>query len=149
VFILLLVFLKESLTEEFLDEFVKHASTKPDSVSMALNDVRGASSTKKELDYNAFVGRKFTWELNIMAIFPPHEDEKAAIQKEADIKWIKEVHQSMEKFTFYNFNYFNHANIADVTYGKSLGPNEERVSKLKAEYDPSNLFLALRDKSTN
>jgi len=94
---------------------------------------------------NAFIGRNFNWEINITSVIP-QLDEKFTAQKDADKKWIQEAHHALEKFEFSRFNYINHGDIESWINGKNLGPNEERVLKLKEQYDPIKLFLSLREK---
>jgi len=139
-------FLKGNFTEEFLDEVHKLCTNKPDGVLFALNDVRGGGpSTKKEMNDNAFIGRNFNWEINITSVFL-QLDEKSTAQRDADKKWIQEAHHRLENFEFNRFNYINHGDVESWINGQNLGPNEERVLKLKEQYDPIKLFLSLREK---
>jgi FAD/FMN-containing dehydrogenase len=124
-----------SLSDELIDIVVKAASDFSSPMSAIVFFPMHGAATRVPADATAFSVRKQVVDTNAIAQwFDPAESER-------HISWIRDVWSRIEPHTAGNA-YINHIAADDrpEKVRASYGSNYDRLSALKAKYDPSNLF---------
>jgi FAD/FMN-containing dehydrogenase len=123
------------LTDDLIDVAVGAAADFPSPLTaIAFFRVHGAATRVPESD-TAFGMRREQWDCNLISQWAD------PAESEAQIAWTREVWDRIEP-TISGSAYVNHLSGDDSVekVRASFGNNIERLSQIKARYDPNNLF---------
>ncbi len=123
------------LSTAFLDSVIENARALPSAHSSLILFQLGGAVAKYGDDHSAVGNRDAAFVLNIGASWEKPEDDKA------NIEWARAAWQDMKRFstggTYVNF-------LTEEEAGERIeaayGANFSRLAKLKAKWDPQNLF---------
>ncbi len=126
-------FVKE-LSDEAIDVHIEHASKTPDGLSlMHLYPINGAVHDT-DSDAMAWSCRDANWSMVIAGIDPKPENATTVT------RWAREYWEAVHPFSasgaYINFMMEEGNERVQATYG----PNYQRLSQIKAKYDPENFF---------
>jgi hypothetical protein len=126
----------DHLNDEVLEALSEHTTARPSKESSIDVWMLGGAMNRVKPARTAFCKRGAPYMLGIEANWKNREDA------EANISWANNVFKDMQKFTsggsYLNFPGFVE-DIEALLQG-SYGPNLDRLRKIKAKYDPTNLF---------
>jgi FAD/FMN-containing dehydrogenase len=125
----------EALTDEFIDAVIAAGESFTSTESSLLFFRVHGAATRVADDATAFSLRREKWDFNVIAQW--REPGQADVHK----AWARKLWQQLEPLTL-GAAYVNHL-AADDSAEKlraSFGGNYERLSQIKAKYDPGNLF---------
>jgi len=126
----------DHLNDAVLEALAEHTVARPSKESSIDVWMLGGAMSRVNPTETAFCKRSAPYMLGIEANWKNRADAKA------NISWAKDVFKNMQKFTsggsYLNFPGFVE-DIEDLLQG-SYGPNLDRLRKIKAKYDPTNLF---------
>ena len=126
----------DQINDEVLEALAGHAAARPSSESSIDVWMLGGAMSRISPTATAFCKRDAPYMLGIEANWSKREDASA------NISWAKHVVKDMQRFTsggsYLNFPGFVEEKEA-LLHG-AYGPNLDRLRKIKAQYDPSNLF---------
>ena len=123
------------LTDEAIAAHVEHGKRTPNvSSSMHLHPINGAAQ-RVGADETAFGHRDKSFAPVIVGIWPDPADN------EANTKWVKDYYAAIHPHSGSDGGYVNFmSGDDDHRAAENYGANYERLSAVKAAYDPDNLF---------
>jgi FAD/FMN-containing dehydrogenase len=127
--------LLRDLGDETLDTIVEHAATTPSPLSSAIVEFYGGATNRVDPQATAYPHRHALYALNAISMWT---DEG---QDEANIRWSRRLWEAMRPFSPGGV----YVNFVGLDEGEdrvkaAYGPNYDRLTEIKARYDPSNLF---------
>ena len=129
----------DRLDAEVIGVLAEHTARRPSAESSIDIWFLGGAASRVPADATAFTQRQTPIMIGIEANF--HRREEA----EANIAWARTLHRDLQRFSS-GGNYLNFPGFVedkgDLLRG-AYGPNLERLQKIKAQYDPQNLFSGL------
>ncbi len=124
----------KELTDEAIDVFASHTSHLPGPLSIVGFEPLGGAISRVDESETAFPQRQAAFALGIWSGWEdPADDEEI-------INWTRELHVKMTPFAIGGV-YSNYLDQDDDDQVKAaFGANYERLQRVKATYDPENLF---------
>jgi FAD/FMN-containing dehydrogenase len=125
----------EELTDGAIAAHIEHGKKTPNvSSSMHLHPINGAAQ-RVGADETAFGHRDKNFAPVIVGIWPDPNDN------EANTKWVKDYYAAIHPHSGGEAGYVNFmSGDDDYRVAENYGANYERLTSVKAKYDPSNLF---------
>ena len=123
------------IDDEVIDALIRHAGTRPSPLTSLDLWFLGGAINRGAADATAYARRDVQYALAVESNWTDPE------QSEANIAWSREVFHDMQRFTegtYLNFPGF--VEDRDKYLRGAYGDNLERLRKIKARYDPQNLF---------
>ncbi|MFE3452576.1 FAD-binding oxidoreductase [Nonomuraea sp. NPDC059194] len=123
------------LTDEAIAAHVRHGKQTPNvSSSMHLHPINGAAQ-RVGADETAFGHRDKSFAPVIVGVWPDPDDD------EANTKWVRDYYAAIHPHSGSEGGYINFmSGDDDHRAAENYGANYERLSAVKAAYDPDNLF---------
>ncbi|MGH2995859.1 MAG: FAD-binding oxidoreductase [Gaiellaceae bacterium] len=128
-------FLRE-LSDEAIDTVIEHFQSCPSPMSAMLFEHFHGEVTRVPVDATAVPHREPSYNFAITSVWTD------PATSDANVEWTRRTHAAMEPFLA-NRRYLNYMSEDDVGLAPvqaGYGPNQDRLAKLKAEYDPENFF---------
>ncbi|HZR91679.1 MAG TPA: FAD-binding oxidoreductase [Gaiellaceae bacterium] len=128
-------FLSE-LSDIAVDTMVERFTSCPSPMSAMIVEHFHGEVTRVPLEATAVPHRQPGYNLLVAGVWPD------ADATDANVAWVRETYAAMQPFAASRrwLNYLASDDIDDVGVRAAYGPNYERLTKLKATYDPDNLF---------
>jgi FAD/FMN-containing dehydrogenase len=125
----------EELTDDAIAAHIEHGKKTPNvSSSMHLHPINGAAQ-RVGADETAFGHRDKNFAPVIVGIWPDPDDN------EANTKWVKDYYAAIHPHSGGEGGYVNFmSGDDDHRVAENYGANYERLTAVKAKYDPYNLF---------
>ena len=126
----------EELSDQAIDEIAPRAADRPSPASLCSVWFMGGAVGRVDSGSTAFGDRSFRWMLSIDALWRNPSDDSA------NLAWARRFWSDMERFSN-GRAYLNFAGLpedGDSLRRNTFGPNNPRLSQIKAKYDPTNLF---------
>jgi FAD/FMN-containing dehydrogenase len=127
----------EELTDDAIAAHIEHGKKTPNvSSSMHLHPINGAAQ-RVGVDETAFGHRDKNFAPVIVGIWPDPNDN------DANTKWVKDYYAAVHPHSGGEGGYVNFmSGDDDHRVAENYGANYERLTAVKAKYDPCNLFHA-------
>ena len=124
------------LPDEALDTFVAHADPLPGPYSAAFFEALGGAMAERTPTETAFPHRRAAYNFAACAGW----EDRA--RDEACIAWSRRFHEAMAPFGTGGV-YVNYVGLDDLGHQAAVyGENEERLSSIRATYDPEGIFAS-------
>jgi FAD/FMN-containing dehydrogenase len=124
------------LTDEVIDRIVAHAKQQPSPYSTTDLWHLGGAVQRVAEDDTAFSGRRAAY------VFNPEANWVDPADDEANVRWARETLDAVSEFSdgrrYFNFPGFHEE--GESIMKATFGPKYERLARIKAKYDPDNLF---------
>lgn len=126
------------LSDEVTDFILEIARNRPTGYTMVHVPMMGGATSRVGPDETAFGDRSAPYMLSVDGNWTDAKDEERVIP------WVRDVIDQAERLpgakgTFLNFT-SDPAEQSDEVVPDAFGPNLERLSEVKKQYDPDNLF---------
>ncbi len=126
-------FLK-SLSDEAIDTIISNVKEVPSPISAAILELYGGAASREPNGGAAYPHRQNEFDLVIISHWVNKEDD------EKNISWARKLYDDMQEFSSHRV-YVNLLGIeGEERIKEAFGKNYQRLSDLKAIYDPENLF---------
>jgi len=127
----------DELSEPAIDTTVDWSLRRPSERSLIVIRHCGGAMSRVGAEETAFGDRSSEWMLSIDATWDdPADDER-------NIGWTRAFWDDCHRFSQHGKTYFNFPGLleeGDAAVRASYGANHARLARIKAEYDPGNLF---------
>jgi FAD/FMN-containing dehydrogenase len=125
-----------SLDDAAIDTFVGAFAKCPSPMTQAIFEHFHGAPTRVEPTETAYALRSAGFNAVLISIWPDEADDAANIQ------WTRDSYAALQPYTASHryLNYMDHDDSDDATLAAVYGPNLSRLRKLKAKYDPDNVF---------
>jgi len=125
----------ETLTDKFIDTLVEGAGNFGSPRDAFLLFYLNGAATRVDPDATAFAARKPQWDFDAIGCW------ENADESSERIAWVRELWQRVEP-ELEGTVYLNHLSADDLPekLRASYGSNYQRLQRIKAQYDPDNLF---------
>jgi hypothetical protein len=126
----------EQLDDRLFDVLIEGAEHIPSPLSAAVIEFYGGAASRVSAHETAFPHRKALYSINPVSIWTdPAEDDR-------NVAWSRDLWDATRGFSPGGV-YVNFLGVGDQSEERvraAYGPNYERLSSIKATYDPNNLF---------
>jgi FAD/FMN-containing dehydrogenase len=125
-----------SIDDDVLDALIAGTESTPSPLSAALIEFYGGAINRVGVSDTAYPLRDATYALNAIAAWTdPAQDD-------VNIRWARDLWDAMQPFSpgSVYVNFLGVGDPGDDRVRAAYGPNYTRLAKIKATYDPDNLF---------
>jgi FAD/FMN-containing dehydrogenase len=129
----------ETLSAGAIDTLAEHAATAPSSGATVFVSPRSGAETDPDPDATAYAHREDCHHLLVEARW----DDPAA--DEAHREWVRSFHEALREYTGDGVATNFLPDDDERSVGAAYGENYERLARVKARWDPDNLFRANRN----
>jgi hypothetical protein len=128
------------IDDDILGAIIDNAASSPSPLSAAILEFYGGAINRVAVHDTAYPLRDATYALHAVSMWTdPAQDD-------ANIRWSRELWEAVQPFSPGSV-YVNFLGVGDEGEDRvkaAYGPNYERLAKIKAKHDPSNLSATTR-----
>jgi len=125
-----------SIDDDIFEAIMANTASSPSPLSAATLEFYGGAINRVAVQDTAYPLRDATYALNAVSTWTdPAQDD-------ANIRWSRQLWEAVQPFSPGSV-YVNFLGVGDEGGDRikaAYGPNYERLTQIKARYDPSNLF---------
>jgi FAD/FMN-containing dehydrogenase len=127
----------ETLSDAAIEQTVRWSTEPPSPRTLVVIRHGGGAIGRVPADATAFGARDGEFMLSIDAVWDDPADDAA------NVGWTRAFYEHMARFSEHARPYFNFPGLleeGDAGVRAGFGPNHERLARIKAAYDPENVF---------
>ena len=125
-----------NIDDDVLETIIDQSATMPSPLSAALIEFYGGATNRVDTESTAYPLRNATYSVNAISSWTdPSQDTE-------NVAWARGLWEAVQQFSPGSV-YVNFLGVGDQGEDRvraAYGPNYSRLSRLKAKYDPTNLF---------
>ncbi len=123
------------LSDEAIRTHIEHGSRVPNVTSTMHIYPLGAAVAEVAPDAMAYAHRSAKWAVNVAGMWPDAEDD------ERMVAWVRDYYDAVHPYSGFEGGYTNFMAADDqARVRENYGPSFERLRRVKAAWDPDNLF---------
>jgi FAD/FMN-containing dehydrogenase len=126
----------EHLTDDGIDALIEAFARSTSPMSKILLENFHGAVTRVPVTHTAYAMRKPGFNLLVLSQWQDAGDDRKCVS------WARETYTTLQPFVGSDryLNYLDHDDAADAALRAAYGPNLDRLRKIKAKYDPQNVF---------
>jgi FAD/FMN-containing dehydrogenase len=126
----------DQLADEAIDTLIDRFASCPSPMAALMLEHFHGAAARVPVTHTAYALRKTGYNLVILSQWKDGADDSRCVS------WARESYAALQPFTGTNryVNYLGDDETADAALAAAYGPNLDRLRKVKAKYDPDNVF---------
>jgi FAD/FMN-containing dehydrogenase len=126
----------EQLTDGAIDAAIERFASCPSPMTQVLFEHFHGAASRVPATHTAYALRKTGFNMLLLSQWMDVADDNRCVS------WTRESYKTLQSFVGPNryLNYLDHDDGDDATLAAVYGPNLDRLRKIKAKYDPDNVF---------
>jgi FAD/FMN-containing dehydrogenase len=126
----------DQLTDGAIDAVIERFASCPSSMTQVLFENFHGAATRVPATHTAFALRKPGFNMLLLSQWANAADDTSCVS------WTRESYKTLQSFVGPSryLNYMDHDDADDAALAAVYGPNLDRLRKIKAKYDPENIF---------
>jgi hypothetical protein len=130
----------DELTDDLIDVLAERAQDRPGPTTLVNTFQMGGAINDVDPEATAFAERSAPWMISIDGMWDTGDDARDA----AGVDWVRQTWERVLPYgnggVYLNFTGDNGDERAAAMVDSAFGRNQARLARIKAEYDPGNLF---------